>query len=99
MQHMMIPATFRTKDGLAEAIRSHEKDGWSVAALGPALGCLRLVFVKDGQAYEHEIIGALWKTPQMMTELITEREPEGWGVCAIGQCFGGSLLILKRPRQ
>ena len=99
MQHMMIPATFRTKDGLSEAIRSHEQDGWSVAAMGPALAGLRLVFVKDGHSYEHEVIGALWKTPEQIAELIAEREPDGWGVCAIGQCFGSTLLILKRQRQ
>ncbi|MBU0641448.1 MAG: hypothetical protein KKB50_21515 [Planctomycetes bacterium] len=98
MEHKLIPTTWRTKEGLAEVIRTHEQDGWSVAALGSAFGGERLVLLKDGQAYEHEVLSALWKTPEGMAKIIAEKEHSGWQTCAIGECFGSNLLILKRRK-
>lgn len=97
MKHKIIPATWKTKEALLDVIRSHERDKWSVAALGTIFGSDVLVLVNDGSSYAHEMISIFWKTKNKLKEILVEKEISGWRVCAIGECFGSSIMILKKP--
>ncbi len=96
MEHKFISATWKTKDGLEEIIKTHQREGWSVAALGEVFGGQVLILTKDGNYYEHDIISTMWKTSKKLEEAVSRKGIEGWQVCAVGECFGSGLLISKK---
>ena len=53
MEHKIIQAALKTREALVDVIELHEKDGWSVAAMGETLGGNLLIMVKAGGYYEH----------------------------------------------
>ena len=96
MEHKIIPAMWKSREGLATLIEGAEQEGWSVAALGEVFGNELLVMVNDGSAYHHEITSVLLKDRKKVESIITEKEKDGWQVCAIGEVFGSNIMILKR---
>ncbi len=96
MEHKIIPATFKTKEGLLQVIQEHEADGWSVSALGASFGGDILVLTRGAHKYEHDLIPVMLKTRGQVQEIIDEHAADNWQVCAIGDHFGGVLMILKR---
>ena len=99
MEHKIIPATWKSKETLLEKIKSHEKEQWSVAALGEIFGGDLLILVKNGKYYEHEMIPVMVKTRKKVEGIIAEKEAEGWQVCAIGECFDNAIMIVKKHRS
>ena len=99
MEHKIIKATWKTTDAVEKEIASHEKEAWSVAAMGEVFGANVLLLVRDGKRYEHEVASVMFKTSEKVAELLNEKAKEGWQACAIGECFGGVLLITKRERR
>ncbi len=96
MEHKLIPATWKSREGLEKVIRDGEADGWSVAALGEVMGGTLLVVIRDGKLYEHQIMSVMTKTGNKVGEILAEKNPEAWQVCALGECFGGVIMIMKR---
>ncbi len=96
MEHIIVPAMWKSKEGLAAIIEGAEQEGWSVAALGGVFSNVLLVMVNDGHTYHHEMISVLLKDRRKVDSIITDKEREGWQVCAIGEVFNTSVMILKR---
>ena len=96
MEHKIIPAMWKSREGLATLIEGAEQEGWSVGALGEVFGNVLLVMVNDGQTYQHEMISVLLKDRIKVKSIIAQKEIEGWQVCAIGEVFGSNIMILKR---
>jgi hypothetical protein len=99
MEHKMMKTTWKTTESVKKEIASHEKEAWSVAAMGEVFGANLLLLVRDGKRYEHEVTSVMFKTSERIAELLDEKAEHGWQACAIGECFGGVLLITKRERE
>lgn len=99
MEHKIVKTTWKTTESVKKGISSHEKEAWSVAAMGEVFGSNLLLLVRDGKRYEHEVASVMFKTSEKIDELLNEKAMHGWQACAIGECFGGVLLIMKRERE
>ena len=96
MEHRLIPATWKSREGLEQIIRDGEAEGWSVTALGEVMGGTLLVAIRDGKNYEHQILSVMARTENKVGEILAEKNPDAWQVCAIGECFGSVIMIMKR---
>ncbi|MBN1434724.1 hypothetical protein JW921_08190 [Candidatus Fermentibacterales bacterium] len=97
MEHMIVPADWKSRAQLARVISSGQENGWSVVSLGEMSGRNVLVMARDGTSYEHQVIQLFWKLRDSMASIIAEHQSEGWQVAALGDAMGGTVMILKRP--
>jgi hypothetical protein len=92
----MIPASWKSAAALRKSVEEHEKENWSVVALGDISGANTLIFANDGHRYEHEIIQIFWSLRGKVKDIIAEKQEDGWKVATVGACLGSTLMIMKR---
>jgi hypothetical protein len=92
----MIPASWKSAAAMKKTIKNKEKDNWSVVALGDISGRNMLIFVDDGNNYEHEVIQIFWSLRGKVSDIIAEKQDDDWKVATLGACLGSTLLIMKR---
>jgi len=96
LEHLLIPASWKSAAAMKNTIREREEEDWSVVALGDISGGNTLVLVKDGHSYEHEVIQIFWSLRGKVEDIIKERQEDGWTVATVGACLGSTLLVMKR---